>query len=95
MTDKEQYERELLDRVVSLFPRPMPAAPRLDIADIARELSAQKLFYTALAEFRSKVQDIILLTDLRKEALTELLAWVDDCVPEERVWNEAINEGRR
>lgn len=94
---RQDYERKAVNDIVELFvrpgmqqPRPLPA---LSDEDKAAEWKAQNIFYLALGEFRSKVQDAQALTNVRKDAFADLLDGLEDLTPEAIAWSEAISCG--
>lgn len=92
-----KYNADVIDKVTELFarpgmPRPKPV-PALSDADKDNEWKAQRVFFEALGEFRSKVQDAQVLTDLRKDALGDLLNALNDETPDAIAWSEAIGAG--
>lgn len=91
MRSRQDYEQEVLSTFARLAGRRAPG-----ISDETRggEYRAQQIFYTALARFRAQVQDASPLTDLRRDALSDLLANLDDTTPNRRAWDEAIHEAR-
>ena len=92
MTDswaaRRAYERDVLSSFARL------ARPGLSDADRDGEVRAQHIFYDALARFRARVMEAAPLTDLRREALADLLAGLDDATPNAKAWDEAIAEAR-
>jgi hypothetical protein len=88
---RRAYEVEVL----STFARLGKAAPELSDADRDHEVQAQRMFFTALDAFKSEVRSAAALTDLRKDALGELLATLHDATPDATAWDEAIVEARR
>ncbi len=91
MDAKRAYEREFLSGLARLAGRRQPG-----LSDEERdgEWRAQRIFYDALAPFRSRVQDAICLTGLRADLLQDLLAELDEATPDRRAWDEAILEAR-
>ena len=59
------------------------------------EVQAQRMFFTALDAFKSEVRSAAALTELRKDALSDLLATLSDATPDATAWDEAIAEARR
>jgi hypothetical protein len=59
------------------------------------EERAQDTFYTALAAFRSACQDTMALSEIMRDQIAEMLAWMDGEVPCREIWNERIIEQRR
>ena len=88
---RRAYERELLSTFANIARR----APELSDADRDGEFRAQQLFFAALAEFKTRVNDALSSTALRKDALTELLAGLDDAAPDPAAWDEAVSDARR
>jgi hypothetical protein len=89
INSRRAYEAQVLSTFARLAGR---RAPGLSDADRDGEHRAQQIFYGALARFRSAVQDAAPLSDLRKDALADLLAGLDDTTPDRRAWDEAIAE---
>ncbi len=89
---RHAYEQDVLSTFARLAGR---RAPGISDADRDGEYRAQQIFYTALDRFRSQVADASPLTDLRRDALGDLLANLDDTTPDRRAWDEAIMETRR
>ena len=90
MDRRQAYELEIL----STFAR-LGRAPELSDADRDGEYLAQKTFFAALAGFRGHVETAQSLTELRKDALTDLLATLSDTAPDMEAWTEAIANARR
>jgi len=88
---RQAYELEFL----STFARLGRRSPELSDADRDREYLARRSFFAALADFRRAVESAQSLSDLRKDALTDLLATLDDCVPDALAWEEAISDARK
>jgi hypothetical protein len=88
---RRAYEVEVL----STFARLGRAVPEISDADRDHEYRAQRMFFSALDAFKSEVQTAAALTDLRKDALGELLATLSDATPDATAWDEAIVEARR
>ena len=91
MDHRQAYEVEVL----STFARLGRAAPEISDADRDHEYRAQRMFFTALDAFKSDVQTAAALTELRKDALSDLLATLSDATPDATAWDEAIAEARR
>lgn len=93
---QREYERELLSTFANLWGANLARrAPELSDADRDGEYRAQQMFFVALEEFKAKVNDALLSTALRKDALTELLAGLDDAAPDPAAWDEAVSDARR
>jgi len=93
---QKEYESEVIETVTELFVRAMSQSrpiPALSDEDKGNEWKAQRMFFEALGEFRSKVQDAQALTDLRKDALGDLLNALSDETPDAIAWSEAISCG--
>ena len=90
MDRRQAYELEIL----STFSRLGSRTPELSDADRDDEFLAQKTFFAALAIFRRDVEAAQSLTQLRKDALGDLLASVADAAPDALAWEEAIAEAR-
>lgn len=88
---RHAYEQDVLSGFARLAGR---RAPGLSDQDRDGEYRAQSLFYAALARFRREVEGAAPLTDLRRDALGDLLAGLDDTTPDRRAWDEAIAEAR-
>ena len=87
---RQAYELEVL----SAFARFGNRAPELSDADRDNEILAQRRFFAALSAFKREVQAALNLSELRKDALTELLAHLDDTAPDALAWEEAIADSR-
>ena len=88
MDARYAYERELLSAFARLAAKRAPGLS--DGRD--GEYRAQQIFYAALARFQGAVESAVPLTDLRKDALAELLGGLADTTPSRRAWDEAIAE---
>jgi hypothetical protein len=88
---RQAYEVEVL----STFARLGRAAPDISDDDRDDEVQAQRMFFTALDAFKSEVRSAAALTELRKDALSDLLATLSDTTPDATAWDEAIAEARR
>jgi hypothetical protein len=88
---RRAYEREILSTIANMGRR----APELSDADRDGEFRAQQVFFSALADFKTQVNDALLLTSLRKDALKDLLAGLDDAAPDRAAWDEAVSDARR
>jgi hypothetical protein len=84
---RHDYEQDVLSTFARLAGRP-------GIADETRdgEYRAQRIFYTALERFRADVANAAPFTDLRRDALGDLLDTLIDTTPDRRAWDEAIVE---
>jgi hypothetical protein len=71
---RQAYEVEVL----STFARLGRAAPEISDADRDHEYRAQRIFFSALDAFKSEVQTAAALSELRRDALGELLATLWD-----------------
>ena len=89
---RHDYEQDVLSTFARLAGRRAPG-----ISDETRygEYRAQQIFYTALDRFRADVANAAPFTDLRRDALGDLLAGLDDTTPDRRAWDEAIIGARR
>lgn len=93
---QRDYERELLSTFAAIATTNLRRrAPELSDADRDGEYRAQRLFFAALGDFKAQVNDALLSTSLRKDALTELLAGLDDAAPDPAAWDEAVSDARR
>ncbi|MEO8895041.1 MAG: hypothetical protein ABI450_04105 [Rhizomicrobium sp.] len=92
MNARHAYEQDVLSTFARLAGRRAPG-----ISDETRdgEYRAQQIFYTALDRFRTQVADAAPLTDLRRDALADLIAALDDTTPNRRAWDEAIMGAHR
>ena len=90
MDRRQAYEVEVL----STFARLGKAAPEISDADRDHEYRAQRMFFSALDAFKSEVQTAANLTELRKDALGELLATLSDATPDATAWDEAVAAAR-
>ena len=88
---RRAYERELLSTFANIARR----APELSDADRDGEYRAQRVFFAALEEFKAQVNDALRSTSLRRDALTEMLAGLDDAAPDPLAWDEAVSDARR
>ena len=86
---RADYERELLSSFARLAGR---RAPGLSDDDRDREYAAQEIFYTALTRFEGAVKEAHPLTQLRADALGDLLAALCDAAPDRARWTHAILE---
>lgn len=86
---RDAYEKEVLSSFARLAGRRLPG-----IADETRdgEYRAQRIFYAALERFRADVANASPLTELRRDALGDLLDTLTDTTPDRRAWDEAILE---
>ena len=86
---RSDYEQDVLSSFARLARAP-------GISDDTRdgEYRAQQIFYAALEKFRADVANATPLTDLRRDALGDLLAGLEDTTPDRRAWDEAIVEAR-
>ena len=91
MDRRQAYELEIL----STFARFGTRTPELSDADRDHEFLAQKIFFPALADFRREVESAAALTNLRKDALSDLLVALSDATPDADAWDEAIMAARR
>lgn len=92
MDRRQAYERNVLSSFARLADR---RAPGLSDEDHDGEYRAQRIFYDALSRFRARIADAAPLTELRRDALDDLLAGLADTTPDRRAWDEAIAEARR
>jgi hypothetical protein len=93
---RRAYERELLSTFAAIATTAMGRrAPELSDADRDGEFRAQQLFFAALAEFKTQVNDALRSTSLRQDALKDLLAGLDDAAPDPAAWDEAVFDARR
>jgi len=90
MNARHAYEQDVLSTFAALA-----RAPGIADEDRDGEYRAQNIFYAALDRFRAQVANATPLTDLRRGALTDLIAALDDTTPDRRAWDEAIHEARR
>ncbi|MES2253720.1 MAG: hypothetical protein V4559_01620 [Pseudomonadota bacterium] len=92
MSPRHAYEQDVLSTFARLAGRRAPG-----IADETRdgEYRAQNIFYAALDRFRAQLAHATPLTDLRRDALGDLIAALDDTTPDRRAWDEAITGARR
>lgn len=88
---RHDYEQDVLSTFARLAGRRTPG-----ISDETRdgEYRAQRIFYAALDRFRADVANAAPFTDLRREALGDLLDGLSDVTPDRRAWDEAIIEAR-
>lgn len=90
MDRRQAYELEVL----GAFARFGSRTPAISDADRDSEILAQRTFFAALAHFKREVQAARDLSELRKDALSDLLAHLDDTTPDALAWDEAIAEAR-
>jgi hypothetical protein len=88
---RRDYEQDVLSAFARLAGR---RAPGICDDALGHEHRAQRIFYDALARFRDEVRETGTLTDLRRDALADLLAGLDDTTPDRKAWDEAIAEAR-
>ncbi len=88
---RRAYEQSILSGFARMAGRP---APGLSDEDRDGEQCAQRIFYTALARFRADVADASPRTDLRRDAMCDLLANLEDTTPDRKAWDEDIMEAR-
>jgi hypothetical protein len=84
---RHDYEQDVLSTFARLAGRRAPG-----ISDETRdgEYRAQQIFYAALDRFRADVASASPLTELRRDALSDLLDSLTDTTPDRRAWDEAI-----
>ena len=84
---RHDYEQDVLSTFARLAGRRAPG-----ICDETRdgEYRAQQIFYAALDRFRADVASASPLTELRRDALSDLLDSLTDTTPDRRAWDEAI-----
>lgn len=87
------YNRDVAKMIFDAVTRPSKPLPSLSDEDKGDEWKAQNIFYLALGEFRSKVQDAQALTNLRKDAFADLLDGLEDLTPDAIAWSEAVGAG--
>ncbi len=92
MNARHAYEQDVLSTFAALAGR---RAPGIADEDRDGEYRAQTIFYTALDRFRAQVANAAPLTDLRRDALADLIAALDDTTPDRHAWDEAIIGARR
>ena len=83
------YERDVLSSFARLGRR---RAPGLSDEDRDREFEAQHIFYAALTRFEGAVKEAHPLTQLRADALSDLLVALSDTAPDRARWTHAITE---
>lgn len=91
MDRRQAYELEIL----STFARLGQRMPGISDADRDNEILAQRTFFAALTAFKREVQAALDLSELRKDALSDLLAHLDDTTPDAEAWDEAIANAQR
>jgi len=84
---RHEYEQDVL----SSFAR-LAGAPGISDETRDGEYRAQQIFYAALDRFRADVANAAPFTDLRRDALGDLLDSLTDTTPDRRAWDEAILE---
>ena len=65
---------------------------RIDSRSVQDERKAQAIVRNATAAYRSALQDAMLLTSLRGIALGDVMVMLEDLVPTDQGWDEAIDE---
>jgi hypothetical protein len=89
MNPRRAYERDVLSVFARLAGR---RAPGLSDQDRDNEHRAQQTFYDALTRFRAEAIAASVLSELRRGALGDLVAGLDDATPDRTAWDEAIAE---
>lgn len=89
---RRDYEQDVLSTFARLAGR---RAPGISDETLDGEYRAQRIFYAALDRFRADVANAAPFTDLRRDALGDLLDGLSDVTPDRRAWDEAIVEARR
>lgn len=89
---RHDYEQDVLSTFARLAGR---RAPGISDETLGGEYRAQRIFYAALERFRADVANAAPFTDLRRDALSDLLAGLEDTTPDRRAWDEAIMGARR
>ncbi|MBS0281602.1 MAG: hypothetical protein JSR25_10610 [Proteobacteria bacterium] len=89
---RHDYEQDVLSAFARLAGR---RAPGISDETLGGEYRAQRIFYAALERFRADVANAAPFTDLRRDALSDLLAGLEDTTPDRRAWDEAIMGARR
>ncbi len=89
---RHEYEQDVISSFARLSGRRAPG-----IGDETRdgEYRAQQIFYAALDRFRADVANAAPFTELRRDALGDLLDGLTDTTPDRRAWDEAIIGARR
>ena len=88
---RHDYEQEVLSTFARLSGRRNPS---ISDETLGGEYRAQQIFYAALDRFRADVANAAPFTDLRRDALGDLLDGLTDTTPDRRAWDEAIMEAR-
>ena len=91
MDRRQAYENEVLATFSRLGSRP----PEISDEECEREYRAQRIFFTALISFRRDIESAAALSELRKDALGDLLNVLRDAAPDRHAWDEAISDQRR
>lgn len=75
----------------------MSRLPRSTISDdqYENELSAAAIFYNGLKQFQNATLAAKELTGMRKDALTDIIGYLDDLTPSMTAWEEEISNARR
>ena len=89
---RRDYEQDVLSSFARLAGH---RAPGISDESLDGEYRAQRIFYAALDRFRTDVADAAPFTDLRRDALNDLLDGLADTTPDRRAWDEAIIGARR
>jgi hypothetical protein len=88
---RHEYEMDTVRDLTA----PFRAVPALSDVDRDAEWTAQNILYAVLNEARPKLLNAAALSDLRREAIQDLIAAIDDARPDRGAWDEAINAKRR
>ena len=88
---RHDYEQDVLSSFARLGGR---RAPGIADETCDGEYRAQRSFYAALERFRADVADAAPFTELRRDALGDLLDGLADTTPDRRAWDEAIMGAR-
>lgn len=92
MHDRQAYEDNVITEFANMFRQRRPG---ISDADVGNEFEAARIFFTALERFRADLTKAIPLTTLRKDALIDLAAAIDDTAPGMTSWEEELNNARR
>lgn len=92
MDARRAYEQDVLSTFAGLAGARQPG---MSDQDHHNEHRAQSIFYAALERFRADVANAAPFTDLRRDALDDLLGLLNDAAPDRAAWDEAINSKLR
>ena len=94
MDRRQAYETEVLSTFARLGAHSGSRAPEISDEDRDKEYRARRIFCTALTRFKQDIEAASSLTDLRRDALGDLLNALADTAPDMTAWDEAIAAAR-